>query len=158
MPVVDFTSALRAVTLHLGRTGETNTMPRNTRSASSSDSDIGQRIRARRLELGLSQTDLAVKIGVTFQQVQKYEKGANRVGGGRLGQVAEALSVPPSYFFASEDGKNRSEEKTELFELLSNDNAKAGIRILRAIGQMEDSSLPFAIAVLCENIVNRAAE
>jgi transcriptional regulator with XRE-family HTH domain len=133
-------------------------MPRNTRSASSSDADIGQRIRARRLELGLSQTDLAEKIGVTFQQVQKYEKGANRVGGGRLGQIAEVLSVPPSYFFASEDGKNGSDEKTEIFQLLSNGNAKAGIRILRAISQMEDSRLPFAIAVLCENIANRAAE
>src|ERR1700687_538572 len=98
-------------------------MPRNTRSASSSDSDIGQRIRARRLELGLSQTELADQIGVTFQQVQKYEKGANRVGGGRLGQIAEALSVPPSYFFASEDGRNGSEDKTEMFQLLSNGNA-----------------------------------
>jgi transcriptional regulator with XRE-family HTH domain len=93
-------------------------MPRNTRSPSSSDSDIAQRIRARRLELGLSQTDLAEKIGVTFQQVQKYEKGANRVGGDRLGQIADVLSVPPSYFFASEDGTNGSKGKTELFQLL----------------------------------------
>jgi transcriptional regulator with XRE-family HTH domain len=63
------------------------------------DTHIGQKIRARRTLLGLSQTDLADVAGITFQQVQKYEKGANRVGAGRLQQFSEALGVPPSYFF-----------------------------------------------------------
>jgi transcriptional regulator with XRE-family HTH domain len=49
--------------------------------------------------LGLSQTELADAAGITFQQIQKYEKGANRVGAGRLMQFSEALGVPPSYFF-----------------------------------------------------------
>ena len=63
------------------------------------DTHIGQKIRARRNLLGLSQTELADAAGITFQQVQKYEKGANRVGAGRLMQFSEALGVPPSYFF-----------------------------------------------------------
>jgi len=130
----------------------------NQRAANSTDTEIGQRIRARRLEKGLSQTELATEVGVTFQQIQKYEKGMNRVGGGRLSQIAEVLGVPPSYFFASEDGKNGGTEKTEIFELISNGKGTAAIRILRAMSQMEDTRLPYAIAVLCENIVNRSAE
>ena len=63
------------------------------------DTHVGQKIRARRTLLGMSQTELADTAGITFQQVQKYEKGANRVGAGRLMQFSEALGIPPSYFF-----------------------------------------------------------
>ena len=58
------------------------------------DQIIGQNIRANRLARGLSQAELADRIGVTFQQVQKYETGVNRVGGSRLIQIAKALNVP----------------------------------------------------------------
>lgn len=63
------------------------------------DTHVGQKIRAHRTLLGLGQTELADAAGITFQQVQKYEKGSNRVGAGRLQQFSEALGVPPSYFF-----------------------------------------------------------
>ena len=71
----------------------------NRRGTTAVDTHVGQKIRARRTLLGLSQTDLANAAGITFQQVQKYEKGTNRVGAGRLQQFSEALGVPPSYFF-----------------------------------------------------------
>jgi transcriptional regulator with XRE-family HTH domain len=70
--------------------------PRGTTAV---DTHVGLKIRARRNLLGLSQTELADSAGIAFQQVQKYEKGANRVGAGRLMQFSEALGVPPSYFF-----------------------------------------------------------
>jgi transcriptional regulator with XRE-family HTH domain len=70
-----------------------------TRGTTAVDTHIGQKIRARRNLLGLSQTELADTAGITFQQVQKYEKGTNRVGASRLQQFSEALGVPPSYFF-----------------------------------------------------------
>jgi transcriptional regulator with XRE-family HTH domain len=63
------------------------------------DVEVGQRIKHRRKYLGLSQTALADKIGVTFQQVQKYEKGANRVGSSRLHRIALALNMNPSALF-----------------------------------------------------------
>ncbi len=63
------------------------------------DSSVGQRIRQRRKLLGLSQTELAEKIGVKFQQVQKYETGTNRVAASRLWKIAETLRVPITYFF-----------------------------------------------------------
>lgn len=60
------------------------------------DGAIGVRVRSLRMERGLSQTALADAMGVTFQQVQKYEKGSNRISGSRIGQIAAALEVPPS--------------------------------------------------------------
>ncbi len=67
---------------------------RTTKSPSDLDKFIGQRIRAARLAIGLSQEGLADKIGLTFQQVQKYEKGVNRIAAGRLYQVAQVLGCP----------------------------------------------------------------
>lgn len=63
------------------------------------DVSIGQRIRARRIELNMSQEKLGEKLGLTFQQIQKYEKGTNRVGGSRMSEIAKALTVPVSYLF-----------------------------------------------------------
>ncbi|MEX6506817.1 helix-turn-helix domain-containing protein [Jiella sp. M17.18] len=70
-----------------------------TESDDAADIMIGKRIRARRLALGMSQTALGEALGVTFQQVQKYEKGANRVPAGRLQRMAEIFRVPIAYFF-----------------------------------------------------------
>jgi transcriptional regulator with XRE-family HTH domain len=80
------------------------------RRADSRDQEVGRRVRSRRLECRLSQTELADKIGVTFQQVQKYEKGVNRIGAGRLQRISEALDVPITFFFdATPHGAPRGE-------------------------------------------------
>ena len=63
------------------------------------DTYVGSRIRHRRKTLGLSQEKLGEALGITFQQVQKYEKGINRIGASRLLEIAECLNVPISYFF-----------------------------------------------------------
>jgi len=63
------------------------------------DLHVGGRIRVRRLLLGLKQQALARKLGITFQQVQKYENGANRVSASRISEIAEALGVRVGYFF-----------------------------------------------------------
>ena len=72
---------------------------KNPRSSGKSDVELGKRIRLRRVELHISQSELAEKLGVTFQQVQKYEKGVNRVGASRLQQIATALDVPVTFFY-----------------------------------------------------------
>lgn len=66
------------------------------------DQFVGRQIRYRRWQLDMSQAELASKIGVTLQQVQKYESGTNRVSASRLWEAANALSVPIAYFFACE--------------------------------------------------------
>ncbi|WOB78358.1 helix-turn-helix transcriptional regulator [Brevundimonas nasdae] len=63
------------------------------------DVTVGARITSLRLAKGMTQTDLATKIGVSFQQVQKYERGSNRVSASRLWRTAEALDVPMTFFF-----------------------------------------------------------
>lgn len=67
--------------------------------ASMADRHVGARIRERRIMLGLSQQQLAVMIGVTYQQAHKYERGLNRISAGRLYDIASVLSVPISWFF-----------------------------------------------------------
>ena len=71
----------------------------NTRTATAVDTHVGQKLRARRIFLGMSQSEVADAVGITFQQIQKYERGANRVGASRLQQMSEALGVTPFYFF-----------------------------------------------------------
>ncbi|WP_163597234.1 helix-turn-helix domain-containing protein, partial [Moraxella catarrhalis] len=63
------------------------------------DTFVGMRIKARRMELKISQEQLGNEVKLTFQQIQKYEKGVNRVGASRLVQIAAALGVNPAYFF-----------------------------------------------------------
>ena len=63
------------------------------------DIHVGARLRMRRLLVGLSQEKLGAALGITFQQIQKYEKGANRISASRLQELARILQVPPSFFF-----------------------------------------------------------
>lgn len=79
----------------------------NNRKASNPiDIHVGGRVRMRRLLLGMSQEKLGEKLGITFQQVQKYEKGTNRIGASRLFRISEVLGVPVSFFYDDLPGKS----------------------------------------------------
>lgn len=77
------------------------------------DSHVGAKVRLRRLELGMTQENLADAIGLTFQQVQKYEKGVNRIGSSRMMQIASALNVSPEYFFEGAPTAQRLSAKSQ---------------------------------------------
>ncbi|NNH64124.1 helix-turn-helix domain-containing protein [Rhizobium laguerreae] len=77
----------------------------NVKTANAIDSYVGARIRMRRQLLGMSQERLADQIGVTFQQVQKYEKGINRIGASRLQRIADVLHTSVSFFFEQENSE-----------------------------------------------------
>jgi transcriptional regulator with XRE-family HTH domain len=79
--------------------GKLRNSTKKKRKPNSTDTQIGESIRAHRLILGMSQSELARQLGVSFQQVQKYEKGANRIGAGRLPQIAEIFDIPISALF-----------------------------------------------------------
>lgn len=117
------------------------------------DVEVGQRIRIQRLQSGLSQTSLAEQLGVTFQQVQKYEKGVNRVGAGRLTKIAKVLGVPVSTFFGAHDASpiERSERGTASspLKLLT---VPGALRLLRAYAQLNDGKMRRSIVELVENI------
>ncbi len=104
------------------------------RSAGKPDIELGKRIRLRRVEQRISQAELGDKLGVSFQQVQKYEKGVNRVGAARLQQIATALDVPVTFFYDG-DGKAR-----EVESLLFLDSAFS-LRLLRAYSSSREPGL-----------------
>jgi transcriptional regulator with XRE-family HTH domain len=112
------------------------------------DVHVGRRIRTRRIWLAMSQAALGEAIGVTFQQIQKYEKGSNRVGASRLQQLATALAVQPSYFFegvsaeskSSDDSQDNSQEleiAPEVMEFAASDEGRALIRGFSRIGDLK---------------------
>src|SRR5579883_3596877 len=93
--------------------------------ATATDVAVGLRIREFRKAIGISQTELAEQVGVTFQQVQKYENGTNRVGAGRLTQIANALDVPITAFFdgIAQSLKRRRAVDSSLDELMAEPRA-----------------------------------
>jgi transcriptional regulator with XRE-family HTH domain len=86
------------------------------------DAQIGLQVRARRVLAGLTQSDLAIALGLTFQQVQKYENGTNRISASRLKQIADRLGVPISSFFEEADAEIKGEApwwgRTDALDLL----------------------------------------
>lgn len=110
------------------------------------DIHVGSRVRLRRMVIGMSQEKLGEKMSLTFQQIQKYEKGTNRIGASRLYQLAQIMDVPVQFFF--EDAPvayvNRgaamagfAESKTEAF-LLDFLNSRDGLELNRAFVKITD--------------------
>src|SRR4051794_38122475 len=102
------------------------------------DGLVGRNIRVFRKQRGISQTDLAKKIGVTFQQVQKYENGSNRVGSGRLFKIAGTLKVPVGALFDGVDQPQNLEEAQSPSTLLAEPYA---LRLLRAFSSLQSTAL-----------------
>ena len=123
------------------------------RRAGAEDIEIGRKIRALRLERGLSQSGLAEGIGLTFQQVQKYEKGTNRVSAGRLQRIADILETPVMFFFGgmSARGKKRDPRGSSLAFL----QTKGAIRLIRAYSEIGSRTTKYALVVLAESLRNR---
>ena len=101
---------------------------------------VGGRVRLRRTLLGLSQEKLADKLGITFQQVQKYENGTNRVGASRLYDIASALGVAVDFFFEGVTGKTQkvAEAGPSIDTLL---NSKETVELVKAFHSIEDPSI-----------------
>ena len=108
---------------------------------------IGARLRARRRQLGLSQSDLAQRLGVSFQQVQKYERGANRVAASTLLVAAQALSVYISWL-VGEDASGRDDDE-DVFRALSRPGA---LEILQAFNAIADPRTRIALLALAREM------
>jgi transcriptional regulator with XRE-family HTH domain len=111
------------------------------------DDDVGRNVRLRRMQLRISQTELANELGVSFQQVQKYEKGTNRISAGRLQRIAEYLNVPVSFFFAPTAGM--SEQSSKVLEFLE---GAYSLRLLQAFSKIRDKRLQLTVLELVEQI------
>jgi transcriptional regulator with XRE-family HTH domain len=123
------------------------------------DKYVGSRIRMRRIMLGMSQEKLGESLGLTFQQVQKYEKGTNRVGASRLQQISEILQVPVSFLFEggpgaalNANGLAEAPSPAYVSDFLA---TSEGLALTRAFTRINDSKLRRSIVDLVEQIAAR---
>jgi transcriptional regulator with XRE-family HTH domain len=107
--------------------------------------DVGRRIRARRMFSAMSQTQLGAQLGITFQQIQKYEKGTNRVSAGRLKRIAEILDVPVSYFYSPPYVST-----PDTGDVLGFVNNARALRLIRAYSRIQSSRLQRVLLDLTE--------
>jgi transcriptional regulator with XRE-family HTH domain len=120
------------------------------------DKHVGGRVRMRRKMLAMSQTQLADALGLTFQQVQKYEKGTNRMGASRLQQMSDILQVPVEFFFegapnaSAPHGSNGSAlSMVEIDDFVSNSD---GLRLIGAFLRIDNAALRRRIVMLVQEI------
>lgn len=111
---------------------------------------VGNNVRILRLERGLSQSDLAFRLGITFQQVQKYEKGINRIGSGRLARLSQVLGVSVGRFFqGSEAGAPAGMPPEALTDLLAKPYA---VRMLKAMANVSSNATRLSLVQLAESM------
>jgi transcriptional regulator with XRE-family HTH domain len=107
------------------------------------DIHVGSRVRLRRMMLGMSQEKLGEALGITFQQIQKYEKGTNRIGASRLQHIASVLTVPVSFFFEDAPGTPAEAGLAEnsrdyVVDFLS---SSEGVQLNKAFVRIKDAKL-----------------
>jgi transcriptional regulator with XRE-family HTH domain len=111
------------------------------------DVEIGLKIRALRVAKRVSQTTLADGLGLTFQQVQKYEKGANRVSASRLQKIAGMLDTPITFFFSEPGARTKKQHQDSGLALIQSQGA---MRLLRAYAEMSSGATKHALVLLAE--------
>ena len=120
------------------------------------DKHVGSRVRMRRLMLNMSQTKLADALGITFQQVQKYEKGTNRISASRLQHISTVLQVPVPFFFEGLPRHSGASERTTdapLKSYVSDFLATSdGLSLTKAFTRIKDSELRRRIVRLVEEV------
>ena len=117
------------------------------------DKHVGSRVRIRRLMLGMSQQKLGDALGLTFQQVLKYEKGTNRIGASRLQHMADILQVRVAFFFEDAPGQLKTDGKAPSPAYVSDFLATTnGLALTKAFVQIKDAKLRRSIVKLVEEI------
>jgi transcriptional regulator with XRE-family HTH domain len=128
------------------------------KSPNTIDKHVGSRVRMRRLMLDLSQGKLGDSLGLTFQQVQKYEKGTNRIGASRLQQISDVLQVPVAFFFEgaprlagmpAQTGLDEAPSPAYVSDFLATSD---GLSLTKAFMRIKDPKLRRAIVQLVQQI------
>jgi transcriptional regulator with XRE-family HTH domain len=122
------------------------------------DIQVGNRVRIRRMLIGMSQEKLGELLGLTFQQVQKYEKGVNRIGAGRLFDVARILGVPIDYFYEGIElspGEAGGEGAPPVMEFVSSGE---GLQLSLAFMKIKDAKVRKRVLDLVKSLAEEEAE
>jgi transcriptional regulator with XRE-family HTH domain len=131
-------------------------LPRKKKAPNAIDEHVGRRVRMRRIMLAMSQEKLGAALGLTFQQVQKYEKGTNRIGASRLWQISQILQVPASFFFegapnalAPHGSIGGALSMAEIDDFISDSD---GLRLIGAFMRIDNAALRRRIVMLVQEI------
>jgi transcriptional regulator with XRE-family HTH domain len=125
-------------------------MKKKKRQPTSADIQVGESIRAHRLIAGMTQNELAGRLGVSFQQIQKYEKGIDRVGAGRLPQIARIFNIPIGALFdANADTSPGKKTGTAPVKLIPDRNT---LKLLTAFGGIAHRKIRYSLAGLVDAI------
>ncbi len=139
-------------------------LERGTRRPNPVDVHVGNRVRLQRMLIGISQEKLGERLGLTFQQVQKYEKGINRIGASRLFELSRVLGVPVQFFYDDAPGSgaqhgaapgfaDRSSD-SHVFEFLS---SREGLELNRAFSRITDPKVRKSVLDLVRSLADEAA-
>jgi transcriptional regulator with XRE-family HTH domain len=124
--------------------------------ANDTDRHIGKQIRERRIAIGMSQEKLGEALGLTFQQVQKYERGVNRIGAGRLQDIARILAVDVTYFFDGLPDRTGSKDPADhAFRIVT--STLQGVKLIKLFASVEDSNIQRSIVDLVEAVLESKA-
>ena len=141
---------------------EVETEEKGSRCANPIDIHVGSRVRLQRMLLGISQEKLGERLGLTFQQIQKYEKGINRIGASRLYDLSQVLGVPVQFFYDEAPTLDRrsaavapglSEKTTDgyIFEFL---NTREGLELNKAFARITDPKTRRAVLELVRTLAS----
>jgi transcriptional regulator with XRE-family HTH domain len=139
-------------------------LDRGTRRPNPVDIHVGNRVRLQRMLIGISQEKLGERLGLTFQQVQKYEKGINRIGASRLFELSRVLGVPVQFFYDDAPGSGSAPTATpgfadrpsdsHVFEFLS---SREGLELTRAFSRITDPKVRKSVLDLVRSLADEAA-
>lgn len=120
------------------------------------DKHVGSRVRMRRMTLAISQQKLGAALGLTFQQVQKYERGTNRIGASRLHQISDILEVPVDFFFdgAPNASSMSNSDVSSLADLNDFVSSPEGLRLVAAFTRIENAHLRRRIMALVQEMAS----
>lgn len=140
-------------------------LERGTRRPNPIDVHVGNRVRLQRMLIGISQEKLGERLGLTFQQVQKYEKGINRIGASRLFELSRVLGVPVQFFYedAPATGSQQSaapgfaerSSDSHVFEFLS---SREGLELNRAFSRITDPKVRKSVLDLVRSLADEAGD
>ncbi|HWV82060.1 MAG TPA: helix-turn-helix transcriptional regulator [Hyphomicrobiaceae bacterium] len=140
-------------------------LERGTRRPNPIDVHVGNRVRLQRMLIGISQEKLGERLGLTFQQVQKYEKGINRIGASRLFELSRVLGVPVQFFYDDAPASGSQQSATPGFAERSSDShvfeflsSREGLELNRAFSRITDPKVRKSVLDLVRSLAEEASD
>jgi len=140
------------------QTSETRVAIAAKKQANPIDIQVGNRVRIRRMLIGMSQERLGDLLGLTFQQVQKYEKGVNRIGAGRLFEVARILNVPVDFFYEGVNDAAQGASETDGAPVMGFVSSGEGLQLSLAFMKIKDAKVRKRVLDLVKSLAEEEAQ